>query len=202
MNKLVCALRQDCRGASAAEFALVLPLLLLSLFGIIDAGRFAWECNQAEKATQVGARVAVVTDPPAEGLTGTDFVGIDGLTQGDRIPAGAMPSFTCGSSGCSSCGGCPSGIPGTFDSTAFNNIVTRMQYMKPDIGPSNVLIEYSGSGLGYAGDPNGSDIEPLVTVKLQNLKFRPIILFGAASFTMPAFQTTLTAEDLSGSNSN
>ena len=57
------ALIRDERGASAAEFALVLPLLLLLLFGIIDAGRLAWEFNRAEKATQVGARVAVVTDP-------------------------------------------------------------------------------------------------------------------------------------------
>ena len=50
-------------AASAAEFALVLPLLLLLLFGIIDAGRFMWECNRAEKATQMGVRFAVVTDP-------------------------------------------------------------------------------------------------------------------------------------------
>ena len=40
----------------------MLPLLILFLFGIIDAGRFLWEINRAEKATQVGARLAVVTD--------------------------------------------------------------------------------------------------------------------------------------------
>ena len=56
------SLLRDRSAASAAEFALVLPLLLLFLFGIIDAGRFMWEYNRAEKATQVGARVAVVTD--------------------------------------------------------------------------------------------------------------------------------------------
>jgi len=34
------------------------------------------------------------------------------------------------------------------------------------------------------------------------LYFRPFILFGAAAFAMPGFQTTLTAEDLSGTASN
>ena len=36
-----------------------MPILL---FAIIDGGRFAWEYNRAEKATQIGARMAVVTD--------------------------------------------------------------------------------------------------------------------------------------------
>ncbi len=46
----------------------MLPLLILFLFGIIDGGRFLWEINKAEKATQAGARVAVVTDVISTGL--------------------------------------------------------------------------------------------------------------------------------------
>ena len=72
---IVALLIRDRRGASAAEFALVLPLLILLLFGIIDAGRFMWEINRAEKATQVGARMAVVTDPVSRGLVNHSYVG-------------------------------------------------------------------------------------------------------------------------------
>ena len=62
-------LLRDRSAASAAEFALVLPLLIVFLLGIIDAGRFMWEYNEAEKATQMGARYAVVADPAATGLS-------------------------------------------------------------------------------------------------------------------------------------
>ncbi|WP_246444371.1 TadE family protein [Sphingomonas sediminicola] len=61
MRKPVNILRRD-DGATAAEFAMVLPLLILFLFGIIDVGRYMWTLNQVEKATQMGARMAVVTN--------------------------------------------------------------------------------------------------------------------------------------------
>lgn len=199
-------------GATAAEFALVLPLLLLLMLGIIDTGRFAWEYNRAEKATQVGARVAVVTDAIPAGLATASYVGVLGLTQGDIIPASALGIISCKStSGAVACGCAPpDGAPpcpslGTANSTAFNRIVTRMQYMKPDILASNVLIEYRGSGLGFAGDPNGMEVAPIVTVRLTGLQFKSSAspLFGGQlGIPMPDFRTSLTAEDESGSQSN
>jgi hypothetical protein len=199
--------RLDCRGASAAEFAMVLPLLILFLFGIIDGGRYLWEVNKAEKATQVGARVAIVTDVLDGGLQSASYVGqtVGGttLTQGDSIPAAALGQLNCTSSGCScSSGTCPTvSAPGDY-STRFNRVVTRMQYMKPDIAASNVTIAYRGSGLGFAGDPNGMEIAPLVTVELSGVQFRPVILFNSVAFNLPAFRTTLTSEDSTGSQAN
>ncbi|WP_083807843.1 TadE family protein [Intrasporangium calvum] len=51
------------RGASAVEFALVLPLLFLILAGIVDFGRFMFTASTLTNAAREGARVAVVSDP-------------------------------------------------------------------------------------------------------------------------------------------
>lgn len=186
---------RDRTAATAAEFAMVLPLLLILLFGIIDGGRFLWEYNRAEKATQVGVRVAVVTNILAKELATTDYVGVNGLTQGDVIPASDFTPVSCTSTSCD--GGY------TLDSDTFNDVLLpRMQAMDPKITAANVEVDYTGSGLGFAGDPNGMDAMPLVTVKLTGLQFVPITSLLFASITMPDFSATLSAEDSSGTQSN
>ena len=196
------ALLLDRKGASAAEFAMVLPLLLVCLFGIIDGGRYLWEINKAEKATQMGARMAIVTDPVASGLSDESYVGVGGLGQGDVIPASALDPLVCDDSACNCTGACPDDL--THDPDAFDVIVDRMRLMKADIDPAQVRVSYRGSGLGYAGDPGGMDIAPLVTVELVDATFTPIttLLFGGASVGLPTFRTTLTAEDSAGDQSN
>jgi Flp pilus assembly protein TadG len=55
--------RRGERGQALAEFALVLPLVLLFIAGIIEMGR-AWNIKQAvTDAAREGARYAVVQDP-------------------------------------------------------------------------------------------------------------------------------------------
>lgn len=197
----------DHSGAGAAEFALVLPLLILFLFGIIDGGRYLWEVNKAEKATQAGARVAIVTDVLDGGLASKSYVGtiVGGvtLTQGDVIPAAALGELRCTNTGCSCISGtCPTVAAPADYSTRFSRVFERMKFMKEDIAQSNVRITYRGAGLGFAGDPNGMEIAPLVTVELIGVKFNPLMLFGMVAFDLPTFRTTLTAEDSSGSQSN
>lgn len=209
---MIGKLLRDRAGASAAEFAIVLPLLLLFIFGIIDAGRWIWTFNKAEKATQMGARMAVVTTPISPGIAAT-YVGVDGLTQGDLISASEFGKITCIGSGSGSgitascsCTTTPCPTLGTEDATPFQAIVQRMQKFLPQITASNIAVEYTSSGLGYAGNPNGPDISPLVTVKIGTpatpLQFTPITSMLLTTMNMPNFTTTLTAEDLSGSQSN
>lgn len=200
-------LLRDTRAASAAEFAIVLPLLILLIFGIIDAGRYAWEYNRAEKAAQVGVRVAVVTDVVPHALAETEFVGTvncdpngdgvyDTCTQGDIIKnPNAIPEITCTSTTCS-----PAAYA-TETAGAMARIIARMQNIKPDIAASNVELHYTGSGLGFAGDPNGMQISPIVTVRLTDLQFRPIALLALTSFPF-SVQASLTAEDEAGAQSN
>jgi Flp pilus assembly protein TadG len=52
--------RRRRRGQALVEFALVLPLLLLMVFGIVDAGRLIYAYNTVSNSARNGARVAIV----------------------------------------------------------------------------------------------------------------------------------------------
>jgi hypothetical protein len=192
-----------CDGAIGAEFALVSPILLLFLLGIVDVGRYMWEVNQLEKATQIGARMAVVTDMVPTDLANTNFGST--LGQGAEIPTSAFGGLHCekpsGTVQCSCDSNC-SGIGMTANATAFDAIVTRMAQIAP-IAAENVTVTYTNSGLGYAGDPNGSDVAPIVTVRAHDVTFVPLIFeFFGASTKLPAESASLTLEDASGTTSN
>jgi Flp pilus assembly protein TadG len=192
------ALIRDQRAASAAEFAMVLPLFMILLFGAIDAGRYMWTINRAEKAAQMGVRMAVVTDFVSSDI-GDDYIGqcSTPLGQGDPIPPGCFTTITC-----SKPGGSVTCSSGTVNQAAFNTVLGRMQLFMPEIAAGNVQVIYSPSGLGYAGDPNGPDLAPLVTVRLSGLSFRPIVTFAFATVGLPEVRSSLTFEDGEGSQSN
>lgn len=205
----VRAFLRDARGASAAEFAMVLPVFLLFLLGIIDLGRYAWAFNQAEKATQMGARFAVVTNPLPQNMTNYSFVS-DAVPQGSSVPQSAFGGVQCKTAAngttleCSCNEGGVCGFVATDEDTAaWNNLLARMRAMYPGIAPANVVVDYGWSGLGYAGNPNGSDISPLVTVSLRDMAFEPAFL-GALGITLPipSASYSLTMEDGQGVESN
>ncbi|MFM5954917.1 MAG: TadE family protein [Novosphingobium sp.] len=208
---------RDPSGAAAAEFAMVLPVALLFMLGTIDIGRYFWAINEVEKAVQAGTRYAVATRVIPAGLNTASYVGFvcpgKTLKAGDTICREALGTITCTAAGggvtCSCVadpvGGAPS-CPalGTPNASAFNSIVHRVQVIDPGVFPANVRVSYSGSGLGFAGDPKVdsggtalSEISPVVTVEARNVRFRSISLLGYG-ITLPNFRYSQTLEDGDG----
>ena len=189
-------------AATAAEFALVLPLLLLLLLGMVDAGRFLWALNRAEKATQAGVRFAAVTNMVPSSLasyrftTGTE---VGTVSPGVPVPTSSFESVTCVDTGCTNSGAGPT--PG-FDATAFSAIGDRMRFFDPRIANSNFSITYRNVGLGYAGDPYGPDVVPNITIALVGMQFVPITSLLFATIGMPSASSSMTMEDGVGNQSN
>jgi Flp pilus assembly protein TadG len=198
------ALWHRSNGAVGAEFAMVLPLLVLLLLGMIDVGRYMWALNEVEKATQMGVRMAAVTTMVPTDLANTNFGST--LGQGAVIPTSSFGAMQCTSNGttasCSCISNC-SGIGNTADTPAFNRVADRMILIANFVNRSNVTIRYDNSGLGYAGDPNGPDVAPIVTVSAAGVPFRPaIFMFLGGRIVLPTVSASLTLEDGTGNFSN
>lgn len=182
------------KGTSAVEFAMVVGIFWLLILTIFDFGRMLFDFNKAAKATEMGVRLAIVSDIVASGLQ--DY---DGLTDaggnGLPVPVGSIiPNpVICNSDGCNGYG--------PMDIVAFNAILTRMQSLNSQIQAENLEIIYQHVGLGFAGNPFGPDISPTVTVRLRNMTFDFIIpgFQTVSQWTMPSFTSTLTGEDLNSS---
>ena len=206
MSGVLLRLARTTGGATAAEFAMVLPVALAFLLGIIDVGRLMWTWNRAEKATQMGIRYAVATDMVPSGLATYSFAtgsqnGVPVVLQGNTVPATSWGGTSCTNTSCTNSGAGPT--PG-FNGTAFNNIVARMRAFMPEITAANVRIDYDNVGLGFSGDPNGPDVLPLIRLRLVNMPaFQPILfsLWGG-TISLPDFSASLTMEDGQGSVSN
>jgi hypothetical protein len=188
-------LRRD-EGISSIEFVIVASVFFLLVFAIIDFSRALWEWNSAAKATHMGVRYAVVNDPVTDAV---DYDGIaNGYGNGQAIPVdafnGGNPVTCVRPAGATLC------TLGNVSDAAFLAVVDRMKQTYDRIEPENVIIEYRHIGLGFSGNPFGSDIIPTVTVKLQLPDFVLVtpVLSGILTIGRPDYQTTFTAEDHQG----
>ncbi|HET7604202.1 MAG TPA: TadE/TadG family type IV pilus assembly protein [Gemmatimonadales bacterium] len=100
MRRLFRRHRDADRGQALVEFGLVLPLLLLLIFGLVDLGRAVYAQNALSEAARDGARWGSV-----QARAGNDIPGIEAYTV-DRVDAigGVTATATCTASsvlGCS-----------------------------------------------------------------------------------------------------
>ncbi len=213
-------LAADRRGSISVENSIVFGLLIVLTVALIEFSVALWQWNTAEKATELGVRYAVQSDPVATAFLNYDALSGGVFNPGDALTTTALAPFTvsCTSGTCSCSGpGCVKFIAGLsagavsdFDPIAFNAIITRMDgvFRGSDLDASNLTIEYSHVGMGFAGRP-GPDIVPVVTVRLIGVTFnfmvlsfiRPLMFYGSeqpttSGFPMPPFTATLSGEDL------
>jgi hypothetical protein len=175
----------------------------------------------ANKATYVGARAAIVSDPVAPDLTNPlvvftsdqlSHLGAGCLNESNGDATGSCPgpglTVVCTSTGCNCTAGCDEPTQFGFSPDAFTNlagtgIFDRMKIIFTRLQPENVTVTYELNGVGFVGNPNGLPMNVTVSIvgMTHQLFFLPSILsfFGStvsSSWGLPAFATTLTSEDL------
>lgn len=83
------------RGAAAVEFALLLPVLLLIVFGIIDFGRALNAQVTLTQAAREGARLEALNQPNVVSRTQAAATGLSPVTvTATACPSGAGPEST------------------------------------------------------------------------------------------------------------
>lgn len=194
---LAMRLIRDTEGAALVEATVMMTIIFVFVLGGIDFLFAFYEWNAASKAVELGARVAVVSNPVDPALNALSAAAVSSTV----APGGVMPAFKVKCDGNAATCTCVSGTCGTvsYDATAMATIVTSMSNLFNRIATKNVVITYTQTGLGYAGRPDGPI--PTVDVSLQGLSFQFFFLGDLLGFAnkqiMSALATSITGESLS-----
>src|SRR5262245_41917131 len=189
------------------EFVALMPAFLLLTFFILEVAVALTWIGTAEKAVQLGARLAVVSNYAVGGLAPTNTNALAaGHLMGQPCSAGACTAFAMQT--------CIHGTSGQCDATNFNAIVDRIRSCSTCSGISSLIsaqyvtITYSYVGLGYAGGP----LVPQVTVQVAGVPYGTIVTTLLGNFfkrasgnqsyssgltNLPTITVTLTGEDQS-----
>lgn len=190
MIKRLHPLRTHTSGAALSEFALILPALLLLIFGVLEIGYLAWQVQQGSVASKRAVRIAA-----------TRAIIVPGSIAdcGPSQPVTAVAGTRCGDisdfSVWATCNG-----DGTGDAACGADIARIAQEVAnfyPAVAPEDIQIEISGAGLGFVG--MGRPV-PLITVRFLNVQY-DFIALGAladlAGIQMPDMSASAPGEDLS-----
>lgn len=184
---------KDESGTTIVEFSIIAVLLMVLTFGVMDTGYALWQWNNAEKATQIGVRLAAVSNPVANGL-GTFDCGTSTIVPG--MSCTNTGALTFGTITCSGKTQTCDNASYPFSTAEATRVLQRMQRIFPQVKMENLVFQYEDLRLAFAGrrSPVAS-----VTVRMVNLTFNFIVLdafLGTGPIPMPDFRATLTTEDL------
>jgi Flp pilus assembly protein TadG len=210
---------RDLDGASLVEFTIIMPVLFILTLGTVDLGYFLYDCGMVSKAVYAGAHRAIVSNPAASTITTVAWTSAD--IGNDCSTSAGLSGFCTGYAATTTCtktGNTGACTVGTYDNTAFTDIVSKMQTTLGCtagsttclIQPANVSVTYAITGtLGFVGQPNGLPMNITVAVScvyhqfffvggLLNLTFpTPQGCKGTPNgWTIPSYATTLTSEDM------
>jgi Flp pilus assembly protein TadG len=118
------------RGVVAAEFALLLPVLLLILFGIIEFGMMMYGREVVTNAAREGARAGIVQGPPKRTASEITTIADNYLTGTGINPADV--TFTATGAGLLN--------PNTLTVTATYNYNFLIPYIPNVVGIPNPLV--------------------------------------------------------------
>lgn len=199
---------RDEDGSTMLEYAIVLPMFLLLLFGIVDFGRYGFDFVMTKKAMERGTRVIAVRNPVCPGVPNTHN---RETTQSGETP----PAF---GTSCSVDGICEN--PGTIscslnptDGGAGQEIWARIAAVMPStVVAEDITVTYAyNSNLGFLGGP----YVPEVTVELTGAQFEFVTPLGGLATLVtglanpgapeglvpfPSISVTMPGEDLALGN--
>ena len=130
------------RGAAAVEFALLLPMLLLLVFGIIDFGRALNAQITLTQAAREGARLDAIGNANFATSTGTAATGLSGVTV-----APAPTTYTCK----------------TNDAGTNANAIVKVSYNFTFITPVAAIASLFGSTFGSTMTLTATGVMPCET---------------------------------------
>jgi len=182
------------------EFVALMPAFLFLTFFVFEIMVAVLWVGTVEKAVQLGARLAIVSNYAVTGLA---------PNQKNAVAAGYVPGAHCSQGGCVgfTVRTCSGGSIGDCNAANFNVLVNRMRSIAGLIQPQNVTITYDYIGLGFAGGP----IIPRVTLTVQNVPYGAVVTTIMATFfraatgnpsaispltNLPTVTATFTGEDL------
>jgi Flp pilus assembly protein TadG len=102
-------------GASMVEFALVLPVLLLLIFGMIEFSVMLYDKAMLTNASREGARLGILYDYPDRITTGEMNTTVDNYLQNHLISLGGASTWSTSVSGTCTTAGDPITVTVTYD---------------------------------------------------------------------------------------